>query len=110
VRPPDDESAYAGVSFMVENDRIVRIEVSDGSPVTTRSGAGIGISQSSLEAMFPGQIEAAPDFVVDGTAVQFVPADDADAQYRVVFVLEDGVVSQFRAGVLPAVGYGEGCV
>ena len=110
VTPPADQAAYEGVAFMVVDDAIARVDVGGMSEVTTRSGAGIGISQAALEAMFPGQIEAAPDAVVDGTAVQFVPRDEKDNQYRVIFVLTDGLVSQLRAGILPAVGYGEGCL
>ncbi len=110
VAPPADQPDYAGVAFMVENDRIVRVEVRDSSAVTTRSGAGIGVTETTLREMFPGRIEAAPDFVIDGDALQFVPADEADADYRVVFVFADDVVSEYRAGVLPAVGYAEGCL
>ena len=111
VVPPADQSRYEGVAFMVENDEIVRIEVGGESGVTTRSGAGVGITENDLQAMFPGQIEEAPDAVVDGRAVQFVPRDERDARYRVILVLdEQGTVTDYRAGILPAVGYGEGCL
>lgn len=110
VTPPADQPDYAGVAFMVEDGRIVRVEVRGSSSVTTRSGAGIGVTETALREMFPGRIEPAPDFVVDGVALQFVPASEVDANYRVVFVLADDVVSELRAGLLPAVGYSEGCL
>ncbi len=109
VMPPEDQAGYLGVAFMVENDKIVRVEVGR-SAVTTRSGARVGMSETELRAMFPGQIENAPDAVVDGRALQFVPTDERDANYRVIFVFDGETVTQLRAGVLPAVGYGEGCL
>jgi len=110
VLPPEDQAGFLGVGFMVENDKIVRVEVGR-SAVTTRSGARVGMTETELRAMFPGQIENAPDAVVDGRALQFVPTDEADANYRVIFVLDQQeTITQLRAGVLPAVGYGEGCL
>ncbi len=43
--------------------------------------------------------------------LQYVPVDEEDLDYRVVFVLdESGTVTEYRAGILPAVGFLEGCV
>ncbi len=104
-----DDPVYAGVAFMVYENAIGRVDVGPPSPITTRSGAGIGTTVEQLNALFPGQIEDASEFVVDGTAVMFVPRDEADAQFRVIFVTEGDVVTGFRSGVLPPVGFGEGC-
>lgn len=110
VTPPEDEAAYVDVSLLVENDLIAHIAIGGSSEVTTRSGAGIGLSEDDLRALFPGQIEEAEGPAGGGRAVQFVPSDPADANYRVVFVLDANVVTQYRAGVLPAVAYIEGCL
>ena len=44
-----------------------------------------------------------------GAAFEFVPQDEADVEYRVIFIFEDDVVSQYRAGILPGVAFTEGC-
>ena len=66
--------------------------------------------ESDVRELFPGRIEDADEFVIDGHAVAYVPADEVDAEYRVVFVIESTLVSSYRAGILPAVGFAEGCV
>jgi hypothetical protein len=110
VSPPPDEAGYEGVSFMVEDGEIVRVDVGGASAATTRSGAGLGITEADLRAMYPGQLEPIEVLAGGGSGLQFVPADQRDANYRVVFVFEAGVVTAFRSGILPAVAYTEGCV
>ncbi len=104
-----DDPVYAGVAFMVNEGTIGRVDVGPPSTITTRSGAGIGTTVDQLNALFPGQIEDASEFVIDGTAVMFVPRDEADAQFRVIFEIVDGATATYRSGVLPPVGFGEGC-
>lgn len=112
VTPPGGQEGYEGVSFMVVDDVISRVEVRDASTVTTRSGAGIGVNTAALEAMFPGRLEEAEVSAGGGVpGLQYVPVDEEDVQYRVVFLLdESGTVTEYRAGILPAVAFFEGCV
>ena len=110
VAPPADQPDYAGVSFMVLDDIIVRVEVGGDSTATTRSGAGVGISEDQLRAMFPGQIQSTEGLAGGGTAFEFVPQDEGDVEYRVIFIFEDDVVSQYWAGILPGVAFSEGCL
>lgn len=110
VSPPPDEAGYEGVNFMVEDGEIVRVDVGGASAATTRSGAGLGITEAELRAMYPGQLEPIEVLAGGGSGLQFVPVDQRDANYRVVFVFEAGVVTAFRSGILPAVAYTEGCV
>jgi hypothetical protein len=109
VSAPADQPDYAGVSFMVLDDEIVRVEVGPDSTATTRSGAGVGVSEDQLRAMFPGQIQPTEGLAGGGAAFEFVPQDEADVEYRVIFIFEDDVVSQYRAGILPGVAFTEGC-
>ncbi len=107
---PDGTPGYEGVSFIVVDDRIGRVDIDPPSTITTRSGAGIGSTEQELRDLFPGQIEDAAEFIVDGRAVMFVPQDEVDEDYRVIFELdEQSTVARFRSGVLPPVGFGEGC-
>lgn len=111
VSAPADQPDYIGVSFMVLDDEIVRVEVGGDATATTRSGAGVGVSEDQLRAMFPGQIQPAEGLAGGGgSALQFVPQDEADLEYRVIFIFEDGVISQYWAGVLPGVAFTEGCL
>ena len=86
VSAPPDQLAYAGVSFMVLDDEIVRVEVGPDSTATTRSGAGVGTSQDQLLAIFPGQIQPTEGLAGGGKALEFVPKDEEDLEYRVIFV------------------------
>lgn len=99
-----------GVSFMVNNGTVARVDVLTG-PVTTRSGAGIGMTEDAIRNLFPDQIEQRNHFYIEGGKyLEFVPVDAADANFRVVFETDpDGVVLTYRAGRLPEVRWIEGC-
>ncbi len=99
-----------GVSFMVNNGTVARVDVLLG-PVTTRSGAGIGMTEAQILSLFPDQIEQRSHFYIEGgTYLEFVPVDQADANFRVVFETDpSGVVLTYRAGRLPEVRWVEGC-
>jgi hypothetical protein len=110
VTAPTDQADYAGVSFMVLNDEIVRVEVGAEGTATTRSGAGVGVTEDQLRAMFPDQIQPTEGLVGGGAAFEFVPEDEADLEYRVIFIFEDDAVSQYWAGILPGVAFTESCL
>ena len=99
-----------GVSFMVNNGTVARVDVLTG-PVTTRSGAGIGTTEAAVRDLFPEQIEQRQHFYIEGGKyLEFVPVDQADANFRVVFETDpDGVILTYRAGRLPEVRWVEGC-
>lgn len=107
---PTKDSGLVGVSYMVYQDLIARVDIEPPSTTTTRSGAGIGLDADLLYELFPGQIEEAPQFTVDGDALMYIPQDEADADYRIIFNVADGRVTSYRSGILPAVGFGEGCL
>lgn len=102
-------SQLPGVSFMVVEGEIVRIEVNPPSAVATRSGARIGTSRESLSVVYADNLRHAPEGVYEGEALAFVPNDEDDADYRIYFSIEDGVVSSYRVGSRPAVDDLSGC-
>lgn len=107
---PEGTPGYEGVSFIVVDDRIGRIDIDPPSEITTRSGAGIGSTEQELRDLFPDQIADAAEFIIDSRAVMFVPQDEIDEDHRVIFELDDaGAVTRYRSGVLPPVGFAEGC-
>ncbi|MDG2219027.1 MAG: hypothetical protein P8L46_13390 [Acidimicrobiales bacterium] len=98
VTPVD---APDGISFVVHEGTIERVDISDG-PITTRSGVGIGTAEDRIIELFGDQIERA---INDDSSVDliFVPLDEDDAQFRVIFTIRDGVVETFRSGRIPLV-------
>ncbi|RMH79140.1 MAG: hypothetical protein D6683_06750 [Actinomyces sp.] len=98
VAPVD---APEGIVFVVSEGTIERADITAG-PVTTRSGVGIGTPESRVIELFGDRIER--QVSADGrVALVFVPRDPNDAAFRVVFDIDDGVVSSLRAGRVPLV-------
>lgn len=98
VAPVD---APEGIVFVVSEGTIERADITAG-PVTTRSGVGIGTPESRVVELFGDQIERQVGSD-GGVALVFVPRDPNDAAFRVVFDIDDGVVSSLRAGRVPLV-------
>lgn len=93
--------APEGISFVVTAGTIERVDIV-GGPITTRSGVGIGSTQERIIELFGDKIETR---VNDDSSVDlvFVPQDDGDDQFRVVFTIRDGVVDSFRSGRVPQI-------
>jgi hypothetical protein len=100
----EPEQGPDGVSFLVSDGRIERVDIDSGA-VTTRSGAGIGMAVAELTTLFPERLQSAP--TPNGTVLTFVPTDEGDADYRIIFETDGTTVTSFRAGKLPEVE--EGC-
>lgn len=93
--------APEGISFVVTAGTIERVDIV-GGPITTRSGVGIGTTQERIVELFGDRIETQ---VNDDSSVDliFVPQDDGDDQFRVIFTIRDGVVDTYRSGRVPMV-------
>lgn len=101
--------AMRGVSLMVVNDLIRRIDIDPPSPVATRSGVRIGTSSADLREVYPDNIQRADSAVAGSQGWAFVPNDDADADFRIYFEVEDGTISRYRLGSRPSVDSPSGC-
>ena len=90
-----------GISFLVTDNTIERVDIVAG-PLTTRSGIGIGSTEDEIINLFGDRIETQ---VNDDSSVDliFVPRDDSDAEFRVIFTVRDGAVETFRSGRIPQV-------
>ena len=94
-------AAPPGISFLVHASTIERVDIVDG-PITTRSGIGIGTTAEHLVATFGDKIERQA-IDTDTINMVFVPTDASDANFRVVFTVENGVVTTYRSGRLPMI-------
>ena len=90
-----------GISFLVTDNTIERVDIVAG-PLTTRSGIGIGSTEDEIINLFGDRIETQTN---DDSSVDliFVPRDDSDAEFRVIFTVRDGAVETFRSGRIPQV-------
>ena len=90
-----------GISFLVTDNTIERVDIVAG-PLTTRSGIGIGSTEDEIINLFGDRIETQ---INDDSSVDliFVPQDDSDAEFRVIFTVRDGAVETFRSGRIPQV-------
>jgi hypothetical protein len=98
-----------GVLAMVVEGRVVRIEVWN-SAITTGEGARVGMTEGEVHALYPGRVEVLPHMYTDGHYLRVTPADASEANYRIIFETDGEVVVRYRAGILPEVGWIEGCV
>lgn len=95
-----------GVLLMVVDGRLVRVDVRNEA-VRTREGAGIGDTEERIQQLYSGAVEIQPHKYTDGHYLVVTPPDEADR--RLIFETDGGVVTTYRAGVLPEVAWVEGC-
>ncbi len=106
------EPVLSNVGFMVSNGTIARVDIYAGSNITTRSGARIGMTKAQIIGLFGDKIKtSAHKYVTGGEYLTFVPVDDEDKNFRVIFETDaNGIVTSYRSGRLPEVGWVEGCL
>ena len=87
---------------------IARIELRPGHQ--TGSGISIGSSIDDVTAAYVERIAVSPNAYTGEDVLTYVPDDDFDAGYRMIFETMDGTVNAVRSGRLPEVEYIEGCL
>ena len=95
---------WPGVYAMRTGGVVKRISVSDGSGVTLEEGVGPGSTIADVRAAFPGFRET-PHKYTDGKYLT-QPGDDPRLRFETD---PDGTVSIIHVGVMPELGYVEGC-
>jgi len=117
VGPGGAECTYAkaeggpeDVLFMVIGGRIVRVDVREGSPVKSLSGAGVGDTETQVQALYANRLQVTPHkYDPTGHYLTLVPTDPSDSGYRLIFETDGSKVTQFRSGQVPEVEQVEGC-
>ncbi|MGI8402527.1 MAG: hypothetical protein ACR2NS_13130 [Gemmatimonadaceae bacterium] len=97
-----------GVSVMVVQGRVARIDVDTGS-VTTEDGAKIGDTEEAIRTMYGGEVQAEPHKFIAGGHYLTVMGDSTSVGKAIVFETDGQRVTSFRAGRLPEVKWVEGC-
>jgi len=116
VTPPGGECGFtaprgapAGVRFMVEQGKIVRVDV-DSSGVRTAAGAEVGMSEADVRGRYPVGLQVQPHkYDPKGRYLVLQGTQPADSARRLIFETDGQRVVRYRAGITPAVQYVEGC-
>ncbi len=96
------------VLLMVVQGQVVRIDVRDSS-VATEAGARIGSSERMIGRLYGAdRVISTPHAYTDGHYLTVVPAGTGDDR-RLVFETDGRAVTEYRTGLLPMVGWVEGC-
>lgn len=95
-----------GVSFMVVDHRIVRVDVIAGA-VTTVSGIGMGSTEADIQATYDGVVVEPHMYRPDGHNLVFRAL--SEPAHLLLFETDRGVVVGFRSGLESAVRAPEGC-
>lgn len=104
VHPP---KAPGGVSLMVQNDTVVRVDV-DSAYVTTAEGVGIGDTEEVVKSTYTGRVTTQPHKYVPGSNYLIISAA-GDAKHKLIFETDGKLVTRYRAGRVPEVEWVERC-
>jgi hypothetical protein len=99
----------AGITFLFSDGTVERVDIS-APPIATRSGAKVGSTEAQIKELYSDQIEVQPRLDGQpGNALVFVPRDEADRNFRLVFTTDGTTVTAYRAGRVPQVLAPTGC-
>jgi hypothetical protein len=96
------------IAFMIEGDRLVRIDVRDPA-IVAPGGARQGMAGDEVRALYQGRLEEQPHKYDPAGRVLRVTAPDGGPAALVFELDADGRVDAWRVGVPPQVDYVEGC-
>lgn len=91
------------VSFMIENRRLVRIDV-DKTGVPTTEGVQVGDSEEHVKQVYGSRLKVEPQHYTDA---HYLTLRNGDHGIR--FETDEGKISTFYAGTFEAIQYVEGC-
>jgi len=106
VRP---KNGLAGLSFMVAEGRVVRVDVHDSAQIATPSGAHVGDAEARVRSLYPAARVMPHKYDDRGHYIVVIPGAPADTLHRIVFETDGTVVTTMRGGLWPYVEYVEGC-
>ena len=103
------QEGAAGIAFLFSDGTVERVDIA-APPIATRSGAKVGSTEAQITQLYGDQIEVQPRADGQpGNALVFVPRDEADKDFRLVFTTDGTTVTSYRAGRVPQVLAATGC-
>ncbi|MBS1265820.1 MAG: hypothetical protein MAG471_01679 [Acidimicrobiaceae bacterium] len=102
------DNAPAGITFWVVGGTVERVDI-DTNEITTRSGAGIGNTEGRIIDMFGERIQTSPLPDGSGNLLAYVPRDQSDKVFRVMFQSDGEKIVRFWSGRLPWAEELNGC-
>jgi len=102
VKAPD------GITFWIVDGTVERVDI-DTVEIGTRSGGRIGRTEDWIRHAWPDHIQASPLPDGSGNLLAFVPQDESDQEFRIMFQTDGEKVIRMWAGRLPWVAELGGC-
>ena len=102
------DNAPAGITFWMVSGTVERVDI-DTNEITTRSGAGIGNTEGRIIDMFGERIQTSPLPDGSGNLLAYVPRDQSDKIFRVMFQSDGEKIVRFWSGRLPWAEELSGC-
>lgn len=100
------ERGPEGLEFTIKNGRVERVDITNPG-VRTKSGAGVGWTEQQVRERFGASIK---ERTTDGVReLVFVPSDEKNKNYRIVFVSDGETITKFRSGKIPEVETLDAC-
>ena len=99
--------AFPGVSMMVVDGRVVRIDIDDRR-YRTRSGARVGMTEREIRAIYGRQMQVEPHPYGDADD-HYLVYDARDEPLGMIFETTDRRATEFRVGYQEYVSLIEGC-
>ena len=113
-RTPATESCYLvhpestpTLLFMIEDGRVVRVET-ESSDFSTLSGVRVGDTEEQARNVYRNRVKAeVHPYDPEG---HYLVIDSPDQRFAMILETDGKIVTQIRAGLLPAVRYIEHCL
>lgn len=103
------DKAPEGLSFMVVDNHIARVDVVRNKSIATVEGARIGSSEARIDSLYQGRVTVQPHKYTNGHYLVVGSGAGSDTTNRIVFETDGKVVTLYRSGRMPEVGWVEGC-
>ena len=100
-------SQHPDVTFMIENGRLVRIDV-DKPGVTTPEGIQVGDSETRVKNVYGNRLKVEPH-AYSGPEWHYLTVRSKDGRYGTKFETDGAKIRSYYAGLFSAVQYIEGC-
>jgi hypothetical protein len=97
-----------GVSVMIEDGTVVRIDV-ETSAITTADGARVGDSTARVTSIYGARLSSSPNKYTAEPDLTVRAANTSDTTHELIFETVKGRVVRYRGGQRPQVRYVERC-